>query len=455
MPPAPSVRGLRSRRSAGWTARAATSTTPRRADADEVLCNYFVCSLPPGNRKSAVEGRCKAPFVEWEAEGAIEIEPAIRIARSNVKTDEARLKALRAAAANPKTKPNDVQRHIDEIADIERDMPDVPTVPRLWTSDPTPESLGVRLAENGEAMAVLSSEGDVFDVLAGRYSKGAPNLGLVLKAHDGDSDIVDRLGRDTVRLTCPRLTLGLSVQPSVLEGLADSPGFSGRGLIARILFFLPRSPLGTRSHEGPPVPESVGAAYTRGVRAMLDWPAASDGCHVVTLSDAARHEWCEFRQFIEPLLAGDTDDDARRAWHAKAPGHALRLAAVLHAVLHAHGEPWEHPVDAATMTAALDIMAVVTEHSRTALAMMGTSPAQTDARRVLAHLRAKAPGGCSVRDIHGAMKARFERVARLHAALSVLEERGYVQVVESEPSGKAGRPSSPTVFVRPETGGVR
>ena len=418
----------------------------------EVVCNWFVCALPPANRKSTVEAQAKAPAMAWEADKAAELEPDIRTARSERKTADARLKALRAAAANPKAKPEEVRSWTDEVADIERDMPEVPVPPRVWTSEPTPEKLGVMLAEHGEAMSVQSSEGDVFEVLAGRYSRGAPNIGLVLKAHDGDADLVDRLGRDTVRLTRPRLTLGLCVQPPVLAGLADTPQFGGRGLIARVLFFVPRSPLGTRRHDGPPIPHDVASAYMRGVRAMLDWPEpAGGGCHVVTLSDAAREEWRAFRAAVEPRLAGDVDE-LTCAWLGKAPGHALRLAAVLHGVEHAHGSPWpwEVPVPLATMAAALDLMATTAAHSLAALAMMSTTPAQARARRTLEWLSTKAPAGCTVRDVHVGLKARFESAAQVRATLAALEERGYLRVVEPDTRDGPGRPRSPAIVLRPE-----
>jgi len=49
-------------------------------------------------------------------------------------------------------------------------------------------------------MAWLSSEGGVFDLLQGRYSKDIPNLELALKAHSGDAERVNRGSRPPVFL---------------------------------------------------------------------------------------------------------------------------------------------------------------------------------------------------------------------------------------------------------------
>ena len=57
----------------------------------------------------------------------------------------------------------------DEIA-LELKSTPVPVRPQLVADDVTPEKLEVMLAEQGGRMAVLSSEGGVFGMMAGRYS---------------------------------------------------------------------------------------------------------------------------------------------------------------------------------------------------------------------------------------------------------------------------------------------
>ena len=410
---------------------------------------WVVVALEPGNRKSAVESAAKAPLLGWEEMRAQALAPEIAEARSRRKTVEARVKSLRAATTKATTKPADASRFAEELAELERTVPEVPVSPRLWTADATPERLGTLLAEHDECMSLLSSEGGIFDVLAGRYSKGAPNLDLVLKAHAGDADLVDRLSRESVRLRFPRLSMGLSPQPDVLRSLADQPGFAGRGLLARILWLVPRSPLGHRTLDGPPVPAPVRDRYAAGIAAMLGWPEPARGeCHVLHLDDDARAEWKAFGAEIEPRMRDGGTLEHYRGWAGKAPGAALRLAGVLHGVEHAHGEPWAHRVGGATMNAALALLATIMQHSTTVLAAMGEDVEQQRAQQVLDWLERQRRSACTVRDVHVAMKHRLTRVAQVRAALAVLEERGYVRTLESEPS-EGGRPRSPTVQVRP------
>lgn len=411
---------------------------------------WLVVALPPANRKSAVEAAAREPLVKWEEGKALELEPLIRQATSGRKSAEARVKGLRSRLASASCKAEDVRRLTREVADLERELPEVPVTPRLWTSEATPERLGVLLGEHGECMAVLSSESGIFDILGGRYSRGVPNLDLVLKAHAGDADVVDRLSRETVRLRFPRLTFGLSPQPDVLAGLADQPGFVGRGLLGRVLWLVPRSNVGHRTHDGPPVPATVRAAYMAGLHSMLAWPEAADrGCRVLTLDEEARAEWRAYRDAIEEQLRPGGALEHHGAWGGKAPGAALRLGAVLHGVEHAHGRPWEHPIGLATMTAALDLLAVIQKHSVAALAGMGADPRHERARYLLAWLRRQGRTGHTLRDVHRGVEARIRTAAEVRAVADVLAERGYVRVVEPAPSGTAGRPCSATLLVNP------
>ncbi|PLY12832.1 MAG: hypothetical protein C0631_15905 [Sedimenticola sp.] len=417
-------------------------------------CNLWaVVALPPGNRKSAVQSAATAPLLTWEHDQATILEPEIKRITSERKTLEARAKEKRSKAAKEKDngKAAELAR---EAADIEAELPDIPMQPQIWTSDATPERLGALLAEHGECMAWLSSEGGVFDLLQGRYSNGIPNLDLVLKAHSGDAERVDRGSRPPVFLKSPRLSIGLSPQPDVLRGLAAKPGFRGRGLLGRFLYLLPPSPLGYRPLQSNPVPEGVRDAYAAGLRAMLDWEPAIDEHgeerpHLLRLSKEAYAEWYAFAQAIEAQMQPGRELEHFTDWAGKAPGAAARLAGVLHGIKHAHDTPWEAAITAETMTAALEIMAVISRHSLAALDMMGADPTIAAARLVWDWIERGRLERFTVREAFNALRGTFPRVAMLREALEALEERGYLEVIEPPRDGP-GRPPSPLVRARPE-----
>lgn len=417
-------------------------------------CNlWLVVALAPGNRKSAVQGAAAKPLVDWERERAATMAPEINRAASERKTQEILAKEIRGQAAKEKD-PTKRATLAQNAADIEAALTEVPVMPRLWTSDATPEQLGTLMAEQGECLAWLSSEGGIFDLLQGRYSRGIPNLDLVLKAHSGDPDRVDRGGRPPVFLRRPRLTIGLCVQPDVLRGLAETSGFRSRGLLGRFLYLLPPSPLGYRKLQPPPFPEQTRAAFAAGLRATLEWPPAQDdgngeSCHLLRLVEDAHAEWLAFARAIEEQMKPGEKLEHCTDWAGKAPGALARLAGVLHGIRHAHGKPWETPIDAETMTAARGIMEVFVDHTVSALDLMGADPGIAAARSVWSWIERNRRARFCVRDAFNALRGSFPRMGPLLEALAVLEERGYLMVVKHAQNGP-GRPPSPLVNIRPD-----
>ena len=412
---------------------------------------WLAVALDPGNRKSAVQRAATAAVVEWERKQAEGMEDEIKKATSDFKTAEVRADKLRNQAAKEKDglKSKALAR---EAADIEANMPVIPRPPQLWTSDVTPERLGTILADNDERMAWLSSEGGIFEMLGGRYSKGIPNLDLVLKAHSGDSERVDRGSRPPVFLFSPLLSIGLSPQPDVLRGLATMPGFRGRGLLARFLYLLPPSPLGYRTGNPPPISEDIEEVFAKSITAILNMPSAIDAdgkatTHILKLSPTAYEEWRAYGQFIEEAMRPGGEFEGAQDWAGKAPGAAVRIAGVLHVMTHI--EPWSSPIELQTMTLALDLMAVFGKHSLAALDVMGADAGITAARRVWHWIESGRRNGVSLRDIHQALKGAFPHAADVKKAIDVLVERGYVEVLEP-PAKPTGRPASPTVAVRPD-----
>src|SRR5205085_538628 len=107
----------------------------------------------------------------------------------------------------------------------------VPARPRLLVDDSTPEALTSILAAQGGRGAVMSAEGGVFDIIAGRYSR-FPSFDVYLKGHAGDELRVDRVGRKPEFIEHPAVTVGLAMQPAVLRQIAQRESFRGRGLLA-------------------------------------------------------------------------------------------------------------------------------------------------------------------------------------------------------------------------------
>ena len=411
---------------------------------------WLAIALEPGNRKSAVQRAATAALVEWERKQAEGMQDEIKKATSDYKTAETRANRLRTDSAKEKDglKSTNLAR---QAADIEAAMPVIPHPPQLWTSDVTPERLGTILADNDERMAWLSSEGGIFEMLGGRYSKGIPNLDLVLKAHIGDSERVDRGSRPPVFLFSPLLSIGLSPQPDVLRGLAAMPGFRGRGLLGRFLYLLPPSPLGYRTGKPLTISEDIEDVFAKNITTILNMPSAMDSegnttTHLLKLSAAAYDNWQAYRQCIEEAMRPGGDFENAKDWAGKAPGSAIRIAGILHVITHI--APSESPIDPETMERALTLMAVFGKHSLAALEMMGADAQISAAEKVWRWLDTGHRAQVSLRDIHQALKGSFPHAAEVRKATDVLVERGYVAIADTSPL-RSGRRQSPMVIVRP------
>ena len=225
---------------------------------------FTVISLPPGNRKSAVFRDAVEPLEEFEQAEARRIASEIDEARTRQKILEKALRQAEESAASAQSEQR--EQLTAQATELARQLAAmrVPVPPRLLSNDITPERLATLLHEQGGRMAARSAEGDVFDLMAGRYSSNAvPNFTVYLKGHSGDTIRVDRVGRPPEYVEGPALTLGLTVQPEVIRGLADKPGFRGRGLLGRFLYAMPASLLGCRQINPPTMPEAVRETYKR------------------------------------------------------------------------------------------------------------------------------------------------------------------------------------------------
>jgi hypothetical protein len=421
----------------------------------EPLCLFVAVGMDAGTRKSSVFTALTQPVAEFERQQAAAALPAI--------TETATLRriadqAAGAAEATASKAPIDQQeeRQAEAIARAaEAANLIVPPVPRWLVDDATPEALAGLLATYGR-IALLSPEGDVFDQMAGRYNQTAgPNLGVYLKGHAGDLLKVDRRGRPPEYVQRPCLTIGLTVQPEVLQGLASRPGFRGRGLLARFLYSLPPSLVGRRQVGTPPVPEPVADRYTLQLQALaasLTQPAGDDPT-VLCLDSHAGELLLAFERDLEPRLAADSGDLAHLAgWAAKLAGATCRLGALLHLAGHLR-DGWAQPISRDTLTAAIRLADYLIEHARAVFDLMGADPRTDDARWLLDWITRTNQIQFSRRDAHMATpRGRFPKATDLEPALSLLEEHRYLRRVDPEPSRDPhgrGRPASPRFLVNP------
>ena len=410
---------------------------------------YLVVALASGERKSAVVRLAIAPVQKLEAKMQAEVAIPSREAEARSKAAQAEAKkAQKAAEDAPEDRREELlQEAVDAKARAEEIT--VPTRPRLLADDITQEALTSLLEEQDGKVSILSAEGGVFEILAGRYTDGQPNIDIFLKGHSGDAVLVDRKGRPPERVDDPAITLGLTVQPEVVKGLARNRGFRGRGLLARIWFSLPSSRVGARKIEPEEIPDLVLLEYETNMLAMgqkkskweLDEPV------VLVLDDAAQRRLLAFQKELEPRLAPTGQLGHIADWGGKLVGGAVRIAALLHVASNPSSIP-STEISSDTMAAALEIAEYFIPHALAAFDLMGTDQVIDDARRALAWLRDEQVEKFSARDAFQVLKGTFKKMGRLNEALRVLLDHHYLAPAPSKKSGP-GRPQSPAYWVSP------
>lgn len=419
----------------------------------EPTCLYTVVVLPPGNRKSEVFRAMTAPLREVERAMAEAAAPQIAeaIIRNRLAEAEADKTARDAekAAASVDDEAKAVALVNAREARLELDRSTIPAEPCLFADDTTIERLGSRLTEQGGRFAVLSPEGEIFSIAAGRYS-GTPNLGILKQAHAGETIRVDRLGRPSEHIDAATLTLGICTQPGVLDRLGATPEFREQGLLARILYSVPESKLGYRNSRPDPMPPTVRDLYGSTIKALTLSLDALDEPRTLTFSPEAGEGVIRLLEAVEPRFRPDGDLAYMTDWGGKFVGAVVRIAGLLHMAEHAR-DGWDKPVSLATFEAAAELGEYYTQHAKAAYDAIGADPAIAGARAILRWLRTTRATPVTTRDLQRGIRDKFAKVDQLIEPLAVLESRGWIRLRPSaRPGPRGGQPKALSYDVHPD-----
>ena len=400
---------------------------------------FIVAALDPSNRKSAVNGTMTKPLTMWEAGQRDFLSARIQQVESENKSKEARIKTMRKKYGSAKN-PDDAEKIQADIFNLEMSIEEVPMVYRTWAQDITPEHLGVMIGLNGGRISIISAEGGIFEIIGGRYSNGVPNLDVFLQGYSGDSLRVDRGSRPSLFVENPALSMVLSPQPEVLRSIGEKKSFRGRGLLARFWYFIPVSNLGYRTLETEPIPEAVSNRWEGLIQGLLDIKQQVDDRgqvepYVIKLDRAAYVEWYEFAQMVEIEMREGGRFEHITDWAGKLPGAAARVSGVLHCVKYP-SQPWGNHIDVETMSQALDLAAVASNHAEIAFDLMGAAAEIEGAKKIWRWVEKVRYESFTKRDCFDALKGYFHKVISIEPALGILEERNYIVSITKKTGGR-------------------
>lgn len=413
----------------------------------EPMTLYSLIALPPGERKSSVFSLLREPLDKWEADELEAVAPDIGEEQTRQAVLEKRLEHLKGKAAKIND-PMERRNMLEEATSLAREVALFQPCcsPRLMADDVTPEELVHLLAEHQGRLALLSAEGGLFDIISGLYSDGRANIDGLLKAYDGESIRVDRRSRPPLHVPRAVLTLGLAIQPAVIQGLADNPKFRGRGLIGRFMFSIPEEMIGRRGNTCP-ILETSKRHYSKRITALINIPTGSTTVTLKCDPDALR-AFQRYAATLEPRLSPTTGDLGTVSdWAGKLCGRLARIAGLVHLAEHGEGM-----VSRETLERVLDLGPYMIEHATKAFSLMGADPEIKNAEKVLDWIERNAARQFTKREAFNGLRGVFKTVDKLDIVLRLLDKHGYIRVLEKNRAKKRGRNSSPGYEVHPHLG---
>lgn len=284
----------------------------RNAILDGPASLFFLTVAESGERKTSVDAMFTKPIRDWEARQ-----------RQEMKRLEAEFqKELEAWNTNegekgePPVKPG--------------------ATPKMLRGDDSSEALLMHLSGYPIAAVICAEAGVIFGSHAMKPEQVQRNMGQANTLWDGGPILEGRIGRGEMNIESVRVTMGLMVQPAVMQSfLSKNDGMArGIGFLARFLFSHPETTQGMRQYREPgPMPGLDD--FRQRVTLLLQATAATDqlgrliSAHI-RFDDNAQETWIQFYNEVEEYLGGDSIYSGIRDVASKAAENAARLACCLH-----------------------------------------------------------------------------------------------------------------------------
>lgn len=339
-----------------------------------------------------------------------------------IEQDEAEIEVLRAEKAEAVKKKN-TEKARDLAARI-KTFPAVYPMRRFIGSNATPETYPEIMQENNGATSILDDEGDLFELLAGRY-QDAPTLDPFLKGYNGSPLESHRRGRQSVVVPKANLSVLILAQPFVVDGIFSDSRMVGKGLVPRFVISRPE-PLREYGTE-PPIPQKVKSDYAAAVRRMMETKS-----HCYTLSPEALRLFMEFRDETREKQFDEWEALRRYGFTGKMQSNLARIACAL--------KLWSGQIDdeikADQMRNAIAINRYFIGHT---LHLLGPAAKLSErARLALDQMQKNGERIINERDFKKNLsrKKGFKNASSVEEALAELVENGYIKRSRQETGGR-------------------
>ena len=380
---------------------------------------YILCAMASGQGKTPTYKRMTSLLFERQLEENKARKTLIAQAKASMEVLQAKYNA-----AVKKQKSDEAREKAKEIAEFT--MPHL--LRRFMGGNITPEKMAEILMENDGASSVMDDEGELFDLLAGRY-QDIPDLGPYLHGYSAEPVQLERRS-GSILIDKANISILALTQPYVLKSVLSNERMQGKGLIPRFLISCPE-PL-TEYVRRKPLPADVTVAYDQAVKRLWD----TQTCTLPVSSEAKGLllDEFDFEQHYRQKVSGSWKALENDPFVSKLTGTTSRIAGNLHL----WEERPEEEITAATMRNAIAISRYFVGHR---LHLMGGANGLTPpAADALKYLIDQKRASQKEREVKRILSGRvlFKAEGTLENALNELETAGYIQ---RKKESNGGRPS--------------
>ncbi len=422
---------------------------------------YIAVVGDPSERKSPTMKEIMKPVYEFEREENEKITPEISAYKTKKEILENRIgSAIKSLSRSGKKKGDEKFLDMGDLDSLQQELSELEEVypVRLVVDDVTMEMLVKLLEQNKERIGIMSTEGGIFNIFAGRYDSNTV-IDIVLKGYSGDRYVQDRLTRNGSILNNPLITMLLYVQPVVVKEIMENSEFVGRGLNARFLYSIPPSIIGKRRYRVMKISDVERMDYADAIRRLYAIPVPDKPKPIELDEDADRKAEAFFYEVEKEMVDASPEF---KAWLGKLHGTTMRIALCFHCAEYIEESEF-HKISGETMESAIQVGRYFKAHAEAAYNIMGLMdpPEVRDAKYIMKRIDSTGQMEITVRDLVRLCSGKqgMETREKLIPGIRCLIEHGYIRVQMAYPcdknakndenARKRGRPSE-IVYVNPE-----
>jgi len=397
---------------------------------------WAVVSAPSGSMKSGPAGLALRPLELLESNWLVEHLEAMKEHARRVLLWNAEKKTLQKVmeAGGP-----EATEAAERLAQGE---PEAPIRRRILVSDVTPEKTALLLVENQNGLLAWTDELMMRLDSGGKQGREDQHA-LDLAAYEPSGAFyVDRVGRGSIMIPEPRLSIGGTIQPIPLAEVISRSRFDGWFERPIYLEYLSLPPF---VECDAPRDVSAESRYFRAVKRLADvhpqdvgaQQHANGGFWFLPLDPGGKALFRNWINFIEKAsrLPVWTGRERLRSWFGKCRSLPLKLALITHLL-----EDNAGAIPESTLARSIGLCLVLFEHADQVLGQVDAATAEPPALRLADLLRSDEMTTFTAREIKQRDRAGLDPEA-VEAGIAELLTRGWL-CIEKVNSGSKGRPST-------------